>query len=189
MYVVKYSGPFGFIKPWTAVRDRETFSQQFLTPSIVLGIELKLFSELLGNSSIQKIKRHRLSYKSISLQQEQIHPKSFIVKRQIASRPKAILNRGVMINPVLYLAFENLQDAEKASMEHICLCRNEDLLFPDEEIRTMSEDDFNMLEGFELIFDKSEESFMVGFNRFENAKPMYGRMEIQGNPVKSESEE
>jgi hypothetical protein len=30
MYVVKYSGPFGFIKPWTAVRDNETFSQQFL---------------------------------------------------------------------------------------------------------------------------------------------------------------
>lgn len=23
-YVVKYSGPFGFIKPWTAVRDSET---------------------------------------------------------------------------------------------------------------------------------------------------------------------
>ncbi|MFT7482658.1 MAG: hypothetical protein ACI8WW_001596, partial [Oceanospirillaceae bacterium] len=42
-YVVKYTGPFGFIKPWTAVRDSETFSQQFLTPSIVEGIEKKLF--------------------------------------------------------------------------------------------------------------------------------------------------
>lgn len=34
MYVVTYKGQFGFIKPWTAVRDEETFSQQFLTPSI-----------------------------------------------------------------------------------------------------------------------------------------------------------
>ena len=42
MFVVKYSGQFGFIKPWTAVRDSETFSQQFLTPSIVEGIEKKL---------------------------------------------------------------------------------------------------------------------------------------------------
>ncbi len=25
MYVIKYSGPFGFIKPWTAVRDSETY--------------------------------------------------------------------------------------------------------------------------------------------------------------------
>ena len=38
MYVVTYKGQFGFIKPWTAVRDGETFSQQFLTPSIIEGI-------------------------------------------------------------------------------------------------------------------------------------------------------
>lgn len=44
-YVVKFTGPFGFIKPWTAVRDAsggETYSQQFLTPSIVEGIRQKL---------------------------------------------------------------------------------------------------------------------------------------------------
>lgn len=29
-HVVKYSGPFGFIKPWTAVRDIETYSQQVI---------------------------------------------------------------------------------------------------------------------------------------------------------------
>lgn len=31
-YILRYSGPFGFIKPWTAVRDAsggETYSQQF----------------------------------------------------------------------------------------------------------------------------------------------------------------
>ena len=50
LYVIKYVGPFGFIKPWTAVRDSETFSQQFLTPSILEGIEKKLFPELLDIS-------------------------------------------------------------------------------------------------------------------------------------------
>jgi hypothetical protein len=47
LYIVKYTGQFGFIKPWTAVRDEETFSQQFLTPSMIAGIERKLFPELL----------------------------------------------------------------------------------------------------------------------------------------------
>lgn len=45
MYIVTYKGQFGFIKPWTAVRDGETFSQQFLTPSIIEGIEKKLISQ------------------------------------------------------------------------------------------------------------------------------------------------
>ncbi len=193
MYVVKYSGPFGFIKPWTAVRDGETFSQQFLTPSIVKGIELKLFPELLDgvitNNSIQKIIRHRLSYSTISSQQEQIHPKAFTVKRKIVSRPKAILKRGVMIKPVLHLAFENSNDAQRASEQHICLCRNEDVLLPSEKILEFTENEFDMIDGFELIFSKSEDSFIVGFNRFNMAEPMYGRIEIHGNPTKAELEE
>ena len=41
MFIIKYTGQFGFIKPWTAVRDDEVYSQQFLTPSIVGGIERK----------------------------------------------------------------------------------------------------------------------------------------------------
>ena len=47
LFVVHYSGTFGYIKPWTAVRDIETYSQQFLTPSIVEGMEKKLFPETL----------------------------------------------------------------------------------------------------------------------------------------------
>lgn len=70
MYIVKYESHFGFIKPWTAVRDGETFSQQFLTPSIVEGIEKKLFPELLEKQGIHKIKRHRLNYLGLDVQQE-----------------------------------------------------------------------------------------------------------------------
>ena len=70
MYIVTYRGPFGFIKPWTAVRDGETFSQQFLTPSIIEGIEKKLFPKLLTVPGIHKIVRHKLSYSAITQQQE-----------------------------------------------------------------------------------------------------------------------
>ena len=81
MYVVTYKGQFGFIKPWTAVRDGETFSQQFLTPSIIEGIEKKLFPELLNVPGIHKILRHKLKYDSLDSQQEVIQPRGWEYKR------------------------------------------------------------------------------------------------------------
>lgn len=176
-YVVKYSGPFGFIKPWTAVRDSKTFSQQFLTPSIIEGIRQKL--------EVQSIVRHRLKYSSISIQQEQTQTRGWEKKTKAKEmvRNLSILERGVMVEPELYLAFENKEDAEKASKQHICLCRNEDVLFPDAELLEIEEDLFNNLTGFELHFEENDKSFLVGFNRFDNAKPMYGWLEITGKPV------
>lgn len=195
LYIVKYSGPFGFIKPWTAVRDSETFSQQFLTPSILAGIERKLFPELLKNDfGIFKIKRHRLTYQQISQQQEQTQPRGWNAKgtarKRTYERPYSILMRGVMVNPILFLAFDNLQDAEKAASQHICLARNEDLLYPDDEIIEVTEDEFDINEelfyGFELILEKNEQAFLVGYNRLDENKPMYGWLKIVGNPVKNE---
>lgn len=194
MYVVKYSGKFGFIKPWSAVRDGETFSQQFLTPSIIEGIEKKLFPELLGvRGSIQKIVRHKLRYDAMDNQQEQTQTRGweYIPGKKLYVRgklekgriKKSILIRIVMINPVLYLAFEDKKDAVKASKEHICLCRNEDIMLPDKEILMLSEQEFTALNGFELRFGKSEHSFLVGYNRFDGAAPMYGWLEYNGNSV------
>lgn len=189
-YVVKYSGPFGFIKPWTAVRDSETFSQQFLTPSIVEGIEKKLFPELLCETGIKKILRHRLSYTQVSQQQEVIQTRGWNStkkgKQFLFERPTAILMRGVLLEPVLYLAFSSKTDAEVAFTQHVCLCRNEDILMPDEMIEVAkdqfdTEEDFN---GYELIFEHTEEAFQVGFNRLTN-EPMFGRLHIVGTPVKS----
>lgn len=176
-YVVKYTGPFGFIKPWTAVRDSKTFSQQFLTPSIIEGIRQKL--------EVETILRHKLTYTSISVQQEQTQTRGWEKKTQmkIMVRNQSILERGVMIDPILYLAFESEKDAQKASQQHICLCRNEDVLFPDAEILERGEDEFNKMTGFELRFGESEQSFLVGFNRFNSTQPMYGRLEITGKPV------
>lgn len=193
MYIVKYSGKFGFIKPWTAVRDGETFSQQFLTPSIIEGMEKKLFPELLEEKGIKKIIRHKLKYDAMDSQQEQTQPRGweYIKKKKLYIRgilkkgniTKAVLTRAVMINPVLYLAFKEESDAKKASIEHICLCRNEDIMLPDKNVRMLSEQEFDALNGFELRFGKTEQSFLVGYNRFNAAAPMYGWLEYNGNSV------
>ncbi len=177
MYIVKYTGPFGFIKPWTAVRDGKTFSQQFLTPSIIEGIRQKL--------EVESIIRHKLTYSSISVQQEQTQTRGWVKKTQMKMmvRNQSILERGVMINPVLYLAFKYEEDANKSAQQHICLCRNEDVLLPDSEILQMDEFEFDQLPGFELRFGVSDQSFLVGFSRFDNARPMYGWLEISGKPV------
>lgn len=195
IYVVKYTGPFGFIKPWTAVRDSETYSQQFLTPSIVAGIERKLFPELLQNDDgeIKKIVGHRLSYKQISQQQEQIQPRGWNKKSSGEEkgyhRPYAVLVRGVFIEPVLWLVFKNIDDAKRAIQEHVCLCRNEDILYPGEDIVSTTRDEFDSNEdkfsGFELVFEKNETSFLVGYNRLKGNEPMYGSLRVVGTPVKS----
>jgi hypothetical protein len=188
-FVVKYTGQFGFIKPWTAVRDSETFSQQFLTASIVEGIEKKLFPELLSETGIKKIVGHRLSYSQISPSQEVIQTRGWNSTKQskqfLFERPKAILIRGLLLEPVLYLAFTLLSDAEKAFEQHICLCRNEDILFPEaisEVEKEVFENDSATYAGFELVFEKNDKSFLVGYNRFNNEQ-MYGWLRIIGNPV------
>jgi hypothetical protein len=191
LYIVTYKGPFGFIKPWTAVRDEETFSQQFLTPSTIRGIEQRLFPELLG-SYTPKIQRYRLRYKAINTQTERTQPKAFsteiVDKVKYTVRKKSILKRGVLIEPELLLAFETLADAQKAILNHICLCRNEDVLLPATEIRVLDKAEFIASEtGFELVASKINEGFLVGYNRFENSSPMFGKLLVVGNPLEIES--
>ena len=177
-YVVTYNGHFGFIKPWTAVRDAETFSQQFLTPSIIEGIRQKL--------EVEKILRHRLTYKGVSIQQEVTQTRGWDYKKnqKVHRRYRSILNRGVLIEPTLYLALETEKDAAKAAKQHICLCRNEDVMLPEEKIKVMTEEEFNRIDGFELRFGKNENSFLVGYNRFNNGEPMFGWLESTDNPLK-----
>lgn len=192
-YIVKYSGPFGFIKPWTAVRDEETFSQQFLTPSIIEGIEKKLFPELLNKEGIHKILRHRLTYTQISEQQEVIQTRGWNstykkkVKKTLFERPTAILKRGLLLQPDLFLAFSNKSDAEAAAKQHICLCRNEDVLLPlsvTEDSPEEFDNEFGEYRGYELIFEKTNNAFHVGYNR-RNGAAMYGHLKVIGNPLKT----
>ena len=191
-YVVKYSGQFGYIKPWTAVRDGETYSQQFLTPSIVEGMEKKLFPELLedesSNGKVLKIKRYRLNYQGLDMQQERTWSKGGIDVYKDKGQYKTnmgILMRGVMLNPNLYLAFDNQQDANVAMMQTLCLCRNEDLVFPMEQSE-MSEEEFGAIDGFELLLSDAKNGFKVGHNRFDDAAEMFGELKVFGNPIRSE---
>jgi len=177
MYTVSYQGPFGFIKPWTAVRDELTFSQQFLTPSIIEGMRQKL--------QVDEILRHKLSFIKFSKQQEQTRPK--LIKKWGSGF--SIIERGLMIEPVLTLAFKSKEDAQKALEQHLCLCRNEDIILPDGErgIEKMSTEEFDDIRGFELKFTGSDEGFIVGYNRFEDNEPMYGNLEITGTAIKNEA--
>jgi hypothetical protein len=173
-YVVKYTGPFGFIKPWTAVRDELTYSQQFLTPSILEGLRQKL--------EVWEILRHRLSYVALDKQQEQTRPK--LIKKP--GQNYSILTRGVMLNPILTLALSTEEDANKAFNQHICLCRNEDLLFPLSEkgVKSMTKEEFDQIPGFELYPSDSENGFMVGYDRFNNFQPMYGQLAITEGAIR-----
>ena len=56
-------------------------------------------------------------------------------------------------------------------------------MLPDFNILELSDEEFNQLDGFELRFGESEQSFLVGYNRFDNGKPMYGWIEYNGNKL------
>jgi hypothetical protein len=180
-YVVTYTGPFGFIKPWTAVRDEKTYSQQFLTPSTVEGMRQKL--------GVSEICRHRLSHDGFSVQGETTQSagieRKTVKKRQEVTykRATAVLDRGVMLNPRLHLAFPTREDAQTAHRQHLCLSRNEDVVMPDGPIQKMAESKFDEITGFELVFGQGADAFMVGYNRYEDGEPMYGTLDITGDPV------
>jgi hypothetical protein len=198
-YVVKYTGQFGYIKPWAAVRDIETFSQQFLTPSIIEGMRIKL--------EVSGILRHRLSYLGMNSQQEQVQASGTSIGKTsnpIASKRmpigsqsvmvnSSILHRNVLIEPHLHLAFPSYEDAEKAHKQHICLCRNEDVLLPSGNILEMSAQDFDtQISGFELRFEPQHPlAFSVGYSRFPLENPpqeaMKGWLQIVGNPIRQEN--
>lgn len=175
LYIVTYTGPFGFIKPWTAVRDERTFSQQFLTPSIIEGLRIRL--------GVSAILRHKLTYAKIDSQQERTQSRAFAETKKTATREQSILVRGVMLYPKLTLAFMTEQEALLASDQHVCLCRNEDILLPDGNVQAISEVDFDALTGFELLFRKDPMAILVGYDRYRDNEPMYGVLKITGNPV------
>jgi hypothetical protein len=173
IYIVTYIGPFGFIKPWTAVRDGETYSQQFLTPSIIEGMRQKL--------EVSDIVRHKLAHDGYSRQQEVTQSSGF---KSNGQRERSIIVRGAMLRPALHLAFPSEEDARRAHRQHLCLCRNEDVVFASGPVREMETAEFDEMEGFELRFGQGDDSFLVGYNRFEDGAPMYGRLEITGDPTR-----
>jgi hypothetical protein len=159
---------------------------------------------------------HRLNYLGISIQQEQTWSKSWIekageplvVSKLVPPKPKnldapptykkvtirtvnrrpatGILKRGVLIEPHLYLAFATEEYARIAASQHICMCRNEDVLLPaPESIMELSAAEWGEIPGFELRWtDEAPASFKVGHNRYDNAAPMYGHLVSVGDPIR-----
>jgi hypothetical protein len=179
-YVVTYTGPFGYIKPWTAVRDGETYSQPFLAPSTVEGMRIKL--------GVSTILRHRLSHVGIDRQQEQVQAAGWTTNSRLKTmiRKTGVLVRGVMLHPRLHLAFATNEDAEIAAADHLCLCRNEDLVFPvrvdGRLIREMAETAFDALEGFEMVEGEGPETIPLGVSRY-TGEMMRGRLVVEGDPA------
>jgi len=83
------------------------------------------------------------------------------------------------------LAFASATDAETAARQHLCLCRNEDVVLP-REIQLLAKAAFDALDGFELRFEDgpTDTAFLVGFNRFAANAPMYGSLTVSGRAVR-----
>jgi len=192
-YIIKYEGSFGFIKPWTAVRDSKTKSCDYLTPSILMGIERKIFPELSKNenSKLNKIIRYRLSFQDISFQQEST--KSINYEQKGSKNNKYfiantfIVSRGLLINPVLYLMFNSKEDADIAMEQHICLCRNEDVMLPTELIELENESEFDdeiNFPGYESFSCEINDnnSIFCGMNKYTKNN-QYITHKMFGNPA------
>lgn len=178
-FCVKYQGPFGFIKPWTAVRDETTYSQTFLAPPTLRGISQKLF----GPGENDRILRYKLHFDEIAEQQEVIWApeRKIFTKKGVKYYNNSVFNRGVLLNPVLVLAFGTEADAQEAFTQHVCLCRNEDLLFPDAAhgVQPRTEHAFDELPGYELRETGNPSDLPVGRDRFAPGGPMtYGQLNV-----------
>lgn len=181
MYCVKFGSrsaiKYGFIKPYNAVRDDETYSLTYITPSMLDGIIHE--HELKG-----RILRHKLTfdgmtkndYKKSRVFNDLDHDSnngvfSEVIDDDVQMSPHT---RHSLINPTLTLVFELKEDAEQMCTETIYIGQSEYYIYPIEEFE-ISEDEFNELEGVEsFITDEDDEfGFYCGNNRLKDNTPMY----------------
>jgi len=193
-YIIKYEGSFGFIKPWSAVRDTKTKSCFYLTPSILMGIERKLFPELSlnDNGKLNKILRYRLNFQDVTFQKELTRSINYINKTSKSNKKKYFIantntvERGLLLNPVLYIMISSINDIDIFMSQHICLCRNEDILFPTKIIEIENDDNFNTDEqfyGYESFScdENDDNSILCGLNKYTNDK-QYIQFKMFGTP-------
>lgn len=175
MFVVNYKnsiGPsFGFIKPYNAVRDSETYSLTYFPTSMVNGISERLF----GENEINHIVRHKLSYDTErGLQEEGVHTvvNSFVDAKEITS----IHKKNFLTDVCVTLAFNTLEEAKHAQEQAIYVGQFEYALFPkQEDIVEMTDEEFSSITGVETFAasEDDENSLFVGFNRFKDNERMY----------------
>jgi len=182
-YIIEYKGKTGFIKPFTSMRDSETNSEKYLPTSTINGIEKKLFGDIKG-----RILRYRLNFDNIQSTQEatqSIEKETFGKKNLKYSKYNTgIITRYILINPSLYLLFDNYEYAKECLDQHICLSRNEDILLPNDNIIEINNlEEFDGFNGYEAIScdDIDEDSVYMGVNKYTN-KEQYSLLMIYGTP-------
>lgn len=182
LYCVTFGGIikpyFGFIAPYTSVRDSETFSLTFCPPSVIDGIEKNL-----GCSG--KIVRHKLTYFMGAMDKEFVKA---IVYTKTNDLKQTIHLKHVLINPVLTLAFDNYSDANNAVLTSISFGQKEYLLCAlpnsddnttkmktnqDDYIQIINDDDFDLIPGVETFLTTEDDGIYVGNNRQRGNERMF----------------
>jgi hypothetical protein len=159
-----------------------------------MGIERKLFPELIlnENGKLNKILRYRLSFQDISFQQESTRSINYerkvskLNKKKYFSANTSTIKRGLLVNPILYLMFNSKEDSENVMIQHICLCRNEDIMLPTELIELNDESEFDDEErfsGYESFScdENNNNSIFCGLNKYTKNK-QYVQLKMFGIP-------
>ena len=168
LYCIKYGNPIkpycGYIKPWNGVRDEETWSLTYCTPSMIDGIAKRL---VLNNN----ICRHKLTFDLNGMHLEQN-------RRMVYDKDKdarTIHKRHCLVHPELTLAFETREDAELALTQTILFGQNVYILYPVSKIIECTESEFDLFYGVETFLCEETEpnSIYCGNNRLRNNERMY----------------
>jgi hypothetical protein len=191
MYCVRFKGgdcSVGYIRPWNAVRDSETYSATYLPTSFIDGIVHE-------NGLSGKILRHKLRFKGMVNEFFRSECSYGYIKpcdRKTKNPYKYGKKRGettsklhVLTQPEIILGFERLEDAEEMAKNYIYVGQTQYIIYPvtfddarDDIIVEMNDDEFSNLYGTET-FESNEgddEAVYCGNNRQRNNEEMYIRI-------------
>lgn len=176
LHVVKYgdvSAPwYGFIRPYHSVRDAETYSLTFMPPSMIDGIAKELGCK-------GKIVRSLLQHTGkMGLAQDKTE-RVFENKKGEKIYTNSIYKVHLLLNPAIYLAFENVEDADEALRHSIYIGRTEYPAYPIERI-DMSVEDFEKIQGIEAIpcTEDTPGCQFMGNNRWKNNERQYAILRV-----------
>lgn len=184
MYCIKYSnrnadGNFGtpytgFFKPYNAVKDSETYSLTYLPPSVINGIENWL--EIPQGS----ILRHKLTFDKNGMTRELVKTTYGIywknykpIQCVVKNTTNGIHIKHCLVNPEIIFAFDTKEHAEIAAKTTIYLGQMEYIIYPQDDIKEMSEEEFDKLPGVETFQCEENNGVFCGFNRFKNNEKQF----------------
>lgn len=171
MYCVEFSNKltpyYGFIKPWNAVRDVETYSLTYLPPSFIRGIKYEL--GIKGD-----IIRHKLLFSKSHMQKDFTKAVVYLKNGQ---RSVTNHHRHTLVNPKLILGFETKEDADLAIGLPIYMGQNIYPLYGNASVGVfeITTEEFDKLQGVETFetTESDENGLYVGNDRRNNNKRMY----------------